>query len=213
MKKVSIFILIIILLSFIISIYAYQTLEVDKIASHWNVKGEVDDYMGKFWGLFFLPVITIGLYLLFLLIPKIDPLKNNITKFRKDYDMFIFTFVLFMLYVHLLTIFANFGNSFNMGTVLMPAIGIWFFYLGSIMKQLKRNWFIGVRTPWTLSSDKVWEKTHKFASKIFKVWGGLIILTIFIPAEYSIWVILVSSFIVLIWIVLYSYLEFRKEKK
>jgi len=96
---------------------------------------------------------------------------------------------------------------------LMPAIGIWFFYLGSIMKQLKRNWFIGVRTPWTLSSDKVWEKTHKFASKIFKVWGGLIILTIFIPAEYSIWVILVSSFIVLIWIVLYSYLEFRKEKK
>lgn len=213
MKKVSIAILIIILLSFIISIYSYQTLEVDKIASHWNVKGEVDDYMGKFWGLFFLPVITVGLYLLFLLIPKIDPLKNNIVKFRKDYDLFIFTFVLFMFYIHVLTIFANFGNNFNMGTMLMPAIGLWFFYLGNIMKKLKRNWFIGVRTPWTLSSDKVWNKTHEFASKIFKVWGILIILTIFIPAKYSIWVILASSVIILICIVLYSYLEFRKEKK
>jgi uncharacterized membrane protein len=213
MKKITIAILILILLSFSISIYSYNNLETDKVASHWNAEGEVDDYMGKFWGLFLLPIISIALYLLFLLIPKIDPLKSNIKKFRKHYDWFMFTFILFMTYISLLTILANHRYDFNMTTMLMPAIGAWFFYIGSLMKQLKRNWFIGVRTPWTLSSDLVWEKTHKLTSKLFKIVGIIIIFTAFLPARYLIWFILVPIFIILIWVVLYSYLEFKKEKR
>ena len=213
MKKITIAIFILILLSLITSIYSYQTLETDKIASHWNAEGEVDDYMGKFWGLFFLPIISIVLYLLFLIIPMVDPLKNNIKKFRYHYDWFMFSFILFMFYVSLLTILSNFGYDFNMTTMLMPAIGIWFFYIGSLMKKLKRNWFIGVRTPWTLSSDLVWEKTHKLTSKLFKIVGIIIILTAFLPSRYLIWFILIPVFIILIWVVLYSYLEFKKEKR
>lgn len=212
MKKTTILIISIILLSFVIGAYAYQKIEGDQVASHWNAKGEVDDYMSKFWGIFLFPLIMIGVYLLFLVIPKIDPLKNNIKKFRKYYDWFMFIMVLFFFFVFVLTILFNLGYNFNMSFVIMPAIGILFFYIGILMKQLKRNWFIGIRTPWTLSSDRVWSKTHKLGSILFKILGIIIILAMFLPAKYIIWVILVPVLVVVIWLVLYSYLEYQKNK-
>ena len=212
MKKITIAIFILILLSLITSIYSYQTLETDKIASHWNAEGEVDDYMGKFWGLFFLPIISIVLYLLFLIIPMVDPLKNNIKKFRYHYDWFMFSFILFMFYVSLLTILSNFGYDFDMTTMLMPAIGIWFFYIGSLMKKLKRNWFIGLRTPWTLTDDKVWEKTHEFGGKFF-VGSGLISIIGLFFKEYMVFFILVPVIVSTVIIFFYSYVIWSKINK
>ena len=81
MKKSNIIILIIILISFSIGIYFHSKMPAE-MASHWNIKGEVDGYISKFWGLFLMPIISIGMFLLFLFIPKIDPLKSNIEKFR-----------------------------------------------------------------------------------------------------------------------------------
>ena len=95
MRKANIIILIIILLSFAIAIYIYPQMP-DKMASHWNTKGEVDGYMSKLWGVFLMPVISIALFLMFILIPKIDPLKKNIDKFRKYYDGFIVLIILFL---------------------------------------------------------------------------------------------------------------------
>ena len=213
MKKTTIGIILIILLTFAIAIYSYQKIEGDEIASHWNAKGEVDDYMSKFWGIFLFPLVIIGIYLLFLLIPKIDPLKDNIKKFKKYFDFFIFLTILFLFYVFILTILANFGYIFNMTTMIMPGIGLFFFYIGIVMKNFKRNWFIGIRTPWTLSSDEVWDKTHRLGSVLFKVLGIIIFLGIFLPSEYIVWIILVPVFGIIIWLVLYSYLEFTKVKK
>lgn len=95
MRKSEIIIIGIILLSFATAIYFYpQTPE--KIASHWNAQGQVDGYMSKFWGLFLMPFISVGLLLLFVIIPKIDPLKANIEEFRKYYDRFVVLVILFV---------------------------------------------------------------------------------------------------------------------
>lgn len=210
MRKSEIITILIILLSFVIGIYFYPQMP-EKMASHWNIRGEVDGYIAKFWGLFLMPIISLGLFLLFILIPKIDPLRANIEKFRKYFDGFIILIILFLFYLYLLTIFWNFGNKFSMNQVLPPAFGILFFYCGILIEKAKRNWFIGIRTPWTLSNEKVWDKTHELGGKLFKATGIVAFLGIFFP-DYAFFLILFPVIAVSIYTVVYSYLEYQKER-
>ncbi len=184
----------------------------EKMASHWNIQGEVNGYMSKFWGLFLMPIISIGLLILFILIPKIDPLKANINKFRKYFDGFIVLIMIFLFYIYLLTLFWNLGFRFDMGRLMVPALGILFYYCGILVENAKRNWFIGIRTPWTLSNEKVWEKTHKIGGKLFKIAGLIALLGIFFP-NYAFYFILVPVLLVAVYTIAYSYFEYQKETK
>ena len=170
MRKSTIAVLGMILFSFVIGIYFYPKMP-EKMASHWNVQGRVDGYMSKFWGLFLMPFVLVGLALLFTAIPRIDPLKANIEKFRKYYDGFIILFFIFMLSIHFQVILWNLGIRTSPNVIAPIGIGILFFYIGILCENAKRNWFIGIRTPWTLSSERVWEKTHKIGGKLFKIAG------------------------------------------
>lgn len=183
----------------------------DTVASHWNERGEVNGYMSKFWGLFLMPIISVIMFLFFLLIPKIDPLKENIDKFRKYFDNFILLIILFLFYIYLLTIFWNLDKRFDMGSFIVPPIGILFYYAGILVENAKRNWFIGIRTPWTLSSDNVWDKTHKLGGKLFKIGGIITVFGVFFP-KYSFYFIF-PIFFVSIYLFIYSYLEHKKEIK
>jgi len=211
MKKNEIIILGIILISFIIGIYFYSQMP-DITASHWNTKGEVDGYMSKFWGVFLFPIILVGLLLIFVLIPKIDPLKENIKKFRKYFDSFIVLITIFLFYIYCITLAWNLGKRFDINVFILPAIGIIFYYAGVLMENAKRNWFIGIRTPWTLSSDNVWDKTHKIGSKLFKIAGIISFMGILFP-KYVIFLILGSAIFTVIYTMVYSYLEYKKEMR
>lgn len=211
MKKTYFVILAIILISFALGFYFYPQMP-EKMASHWNIRGEVDGYLSKFWGMFLMPIVLLVMFLLFLLISRIDPLKANVEKFRKYFDWFIILISLFLLYVYLLTIFWSKGMRFDMGQVMMPAFGILFFYCGVLISKAKRNWFIGIRTPWTLSSDNVWEKTHKIGAKLFKISGLIAILGTFFKG-YILWFVLTPVFLSVIYLLIYSYFEFQKEQK
>jgi len=210
MRKSEIIISGIIILSFAIGIYYYPQMP-EKVASHWNAGGQVNGYMSKFWGVFLMPIISIGMLLLFMLIPRIDPLKSNIQQFRKNYDGFVVLIMVFLLYIYLLTIFWNSGYTFNMTVLLSPALAILFYYAGILIENAKRNWFIGIRTPWTLSSDKVWDKTHKIGGKLFKIAGVVTLLAIFFES-FAIFIIVVPVILISIYTVVYSYFEYQKEK-
>jgi len=208
-KKSKTIILGIIILSLIIGIYLYPQMP-DNIASHWNAKGQVDDYKPKFWGLFFMPIISIFLLFLLIFIPKLDPLKENIQKFRKYFNDFMVLMTVFSFYIYLLTIAWNIGFKFDMGLAIIPAIGLIFYYIGGFLINTKRNWFIGIRNPWTLSSDKVWEETHRLGGKLFKLAGIITILGLFFPKYLlSFLIIPVISFSVLTFI--YSYFSYKKD--
>lgn len=211
MNKLNLIAITVIVLSFLVGIISYQYLP-EKIASHWNSLGEVDGYMSKFWGIFLIPFISVALFLLLYFIPKIDPLKENYKKFKTHYDSFILMMMLFMFYIYLLTMLWNFGIKLNMNLSLIPALGFLFIYIGIILKNVKRNWFIGIRTPWTLSNDKIWDKTHRLGSKLFILSGIITILGIFFP-NYMIWFILIPIIFSSIICVIYSYLMYKKEKK
>ena len=211
MRKYLILSLAIILISFITSIYLYPQFP-DEVPSHWNARGEVDGYMPKFWGLFLIPLISIGILLLFILIPRIDPLKRNIKKFMNYYEGFIILMMGFLFYIYLLMIVWTLGYAFDMNQMIILPIGILFIYIGFLLEKAKRNWFIGIRTPWTLSNDNVWEKTHKLSGKLFKALGIIILFAMIVP-DYSLWIVLISVFGVTFYLIVYSYFAYQKETK
>jgi uncharacterized membrane protein len=184
----------------------------DPMPSHWNAAGEVDGYMSKFWGIFLMPIITVALVPLFLVIPHIDPLKANIAKFRGVFNWFVVIFVVYMLFVYALTLAAALGFQFNMTVMILPVVGLLFIGAGYMMGQSKRNFFIGIRTPWTLSSETVWDETHKFGSKMFMIGGVVTIISAFL-GENGIWLMLVVMLVAAFAPMIYSYILWRRENK
>ncbi len=211
MRKSEKIVLAMIVLGFLVGIFFYDQFP-DQVASHWGSGGQVDGYMSKFWGTFLMPVMLTFMLGMFMLIPKIDPLKANVAKFRQHFDNFVILISAFMFYIYLLTVVWNLGTEFNMSRMLMPSFAILFYYIGILLEHAKRNWFIGIRTPWTLSSDKVWDKTHKRGAKLFKAVALLALVGAVFPL-YMMQVVVFPMLFIALYLVVYSYFEYQKEKK
>jgi uncharacterized membrane protein len=201
----------ILLVTFVLSLAAYPYLP-DRIVSHWGISGEPDGSLPKAWGLFIVPLISAGIALLLLAIPRIDPLRANIAKFRPTYEHFIAVFLLYLLYIQLLVILWNFGVRFNFSQVLSPAFGALFYAIGILVGRAKQNWFIGIRTPWTLSSEEVWDRTHTLGGKLFRIAGVLALLGTLAPPVLAFLFILGPILVISVYLVVFSYLEYRKEE-
>ena len=198
----------IILASFALGSYVYPMMP-DKMASHWGASGEVNGYMPKFWGIFLMPMISVALFALLAGIPRIDPKKKNIEKFRKYYDVFMVMFFVFLDYLYALTLIWNFGTQFNMTQMLAPAFGLLFYSIGVMVGHADPNWSIGIRTPWTLSNDTVWKKTHAVGGRLF-IYSAIIAACGFVLPDYAIWLMIVPVIFTALFTVLYSYIEYTK---
>jgi uncharacterized membrane protein len=184
----------------------------DPMASHWNVNDEVDGTMPKFWGAFLTPLVALGTLVLFLVLPNIDPLKANTAQFRESFNLFVVLIAAFMLYVHGLTLAWNLGyQDFKMSAAMPPFLGALFIAIGWMLRKAKRNFFIGIRTPWTLSSDAVWEKTHRLGSRLFMASGLLAIAGGFFGGAAAFWLTLAPLIGSSLFLVIYSYALYRGE--
>jgi uncharacterized membrane protein len=181
------------------------------MASHWNATGEVDGYMPKNWGLFFMPILSLILLAILLIVPRLDPLKKNIETFNKYFYGFLIAIFIFLFYLHVLTLIWNLGYRFELIRYLAPAFAMLFYYCGILIEHAKKNWSIGIRNPWTLSSELVWEKTHKLGGRLFKICGILSLLGIILP-QLAIWFILIPILSVTIYTTIYSYIEYRRSR-
>jgi uncharacterized membrane protein len=210
MKPVQLAITAILVITFGISIALYPGLP-DLIPTHWNAAGEVNGYMQKFWGVFLVPVLMLGFTALLVFIPRIDPKRANYAKFQDYYDGFILVFTIFFLAVQLMILLWAMGIKIS-PTLLFPVlVGALFYYIGILLDHTEPNWFVGIRTPWTLSSDTVWKKTHKRGALAFKVAGVISVLGILI-SDYAVYLILVLAIGVAAYTVVYSYREYQKEQ-
>ncbi|HLB00104.1 MAG TPA: SdpI family protein [Bacteroidota bacterium] len=199
----------IVALSVVLSAVFYEKVP-ETMASHWNTGGEPDNTMPKAWGLFLLPCVLAAMALMALFIPKIDPLKANIALFRKFFDVFMLLLLGFMLTAHLFVLLWNAGIRISPNYVFPAGIAALFYYIGVLCGVAKRNWFIGIRTPWTLSSDRVWEKTHRRARPLFKISAFVILGGTFL-GESVVYAFLVPVIALVSYLVVYSYLEYRRE--
>ncbi|MDD5098269.1 MAG: DUF1648 domain-containing protein [Candidatus Pacebacteria bacterium] len=210
MKKTQIIVLIILAISIMVSLYLYPIMP-ENMASHWNIYGDADGYMSKFWGVFLFPILMVVFTLLFFFIPNIDPEKKNIKKFEGDFNVFVIVFNLFMLYIYALTIAWNMGQAFDMTQAIMPGFAALFYFVGVLLGKAKQNYMIGIRTPWTLANEGVWDKTHKKGEYLFKAIAIFALLGAICPdfAWALFFIPLIGS---IIYLCFYSYIEYRKIK-
>ena len=211
MKYIWYAIIAVIVFTFALTIAVYPTAP-DRIASHWNAAGEVNGYMSKFWGLFLVPFIMTGFVALLAFLPRIDPHKKNYEKFWNYYEGFILLFALFLLAIQAQIVLWSIGYQISPNITFPLLVGALFIYLGFLLSHAEQNWFVGIRTPWTLSSKTVWKKTHQLGGKLFIIAGVISCAGIFAGA-YALWFILVPVLAVSGITVMYSYYEFQKELK
>ncbi len=191
--------------------FVFWTVMPDEMITHWGPSGKPDGYGPKWMGLLLMPAVLLLVYMLYFLIPRIDPLKRNIEKFFDYYQNLILVLMGFVLYLYVVSILLNLGYGFSINLFLFPGLSALFYYLGVVLEKAKRNWFVGIRTPWTLSSDRVWKKTHKKGSIIFKILAVVMLAGLVYEDVFLIVVIPVLTGTVYLFV--YSYYEYRKEER
>jgi len=210
MKLIRPAIALILILTAVMTLVAYPVMP-DVVASHWNAAGELNGTMPKFWGLALIPLLMYGFCALFVVLPRIDPLRNNYQKFQDYYEGFILVFAAFFFFIQLQIILWGRGIHVSPNLTMPVMIGGLFVYIGFLMEHAEPNWFVGIRTPWTLSSDLVWKKTHQRAGTLFKL-SGVVSMIGTLAGMYASLFILVPVIAVALYTVVYSYTEFKKEQ-
>ena len=200
--------LIFVIFPLLISLYLYPQLP-PTLATHWGIDGQVNGYSSKAVALFMIPVISFILFLLFRFLPSTDPYRKNFAQFKGHFETFIFIILGFLFYIYLLTTAWYFGYRFNIVQMLSPAYAVLFYFAAILMSVAKRNWFVGFRTPWTLTSDLVWNKTHQLGSKLFKLVALISFLGLFFP-QLSLYLLIIPVLGVSLFTFIYSYAISKK---
>jgi len=200
----------IVLLPFLYLAYVWNQLPA-QVPLHYNIKGEVDRYGDKS-ELILIPIMTsLLIYVIFLAVPHIDP-KKQIQKMGKKYDTLKWVITTFMSVLALFIIYTAKNQSFANPNYILLLCGVLFILLGNYFKTIKANYFIGIRTPWTLENESVWKETHKLGGKIWFAGGLLVILSSLIFDERTNFIIFMTIIAVMVLVpVVYSYLLFKKQ--
>lgn len=175
-KKSDIFNFIIIAAAFLLTIATYNKLP-DLVPIHWNAAGKITDYGPKAFGAFLSPVLMFFTWSGMKYLPKIDPKKENYEQFKRSYSIITNLFLIFFLILHVFILGAALGYNIPIEKVIPLSVGFLFIVIGNYLPKTKSNYFIGIKTPWTLSSDYSWKKTHRLGGKSFVIAGILMIIS------------------------------------
>ena len=190
----------------------------------WAVWGELPERVVTTWGfdgavtgtgpkstLLWLALMGPGLGLLLALLPRIDPRRESYRKFQGHYDAFCVVFQLFMAGVNTAAIWENLSpGSLSIGRVVTVLVGLLFAFIGNILPTVRHNYFMGVRTPWTLADPRVWDQANRLAGRLFFAGGlAMVLLALALPERWLLWAVLAISAGTALPPVVLSYVWFR----
>jgi len=195
----------------IVTLFVFSGLP-EEIPMHWNIHGEIDAWYPKFPWAFMTPVLGIVITILSTLLPKIDPKKENYDRFKKQYFIIRLILVSFFAILQMIIISVSMGATFvKVDTIIKFMIGILFIVLGNSMPKFKQNYFLGIKTPWTLSNEVVWGKTHRHGGFIWFIAGLIMSVLAFLPGFSSAVIYFVVILIASIEPILYSWLQYQRQ--
>ncbi|WP_264448365.1 SdpI family protein [Bacillus cereus] len=189
--------------------YAWPNLP-DTMIIHWGTEG-ANGFASKFNAMLLLLGIMIFTYVLLTVTPKIDPKKKNYDKFSRSYTIMNYSVLVVLFLINMLVIGVGLGYDIPMNSTPYILVGLLFIVIGNYLPQCKPNYFVGIKTPWTLSNEEVWRKTHRFSGKVFVVLGSIMILSIFAPAAWKSFLV-IGIIIGAVGLTMgYSYVAYKKE--
>jgi len=192
------------------SAYYFKQLP-DSVPTHWNIEGKVDQYGSKLTPVLMGPGMVLFGILLTVVLPKISPKMYEIDKFESTYAYAMVLVSGLFFFISFFILKASSGSKLDFGTSFMAAMFIFFALLGNVLGKVRRNFFMGIRTPWTIASEPVWDATHRAAGRIWFVGGliGAVISIAGMPMMASMTLLVVMAFIP----VFHSYLLYKKLEK
>jgi uncharacterized membrane protein len=157
-----------------------------RIPQHWDAAGHIDRWASKSLLSAFFPVlIVVGMIVLAWALPRIDPLKASYSRFSRSYYLILDVIVAFLAFIYAITLYAAFDPQVRTGVLVPVGVGLMFAVLGNQLGKVKRNFFMGIRTPWTLASERVWTETHRIGARVFVACGLGMTLSAFLPSPYN----------------------------
>lgn len=202
--------IVIVALPFIYLAYIWKQLP-EKVPMHWNIQGEIDRYGDKI-ELAVIPILLPLLtYIIFLVVPKIDP-KNKLNKMGNKLHSIKLLLTTFMSILALFIIYSAKNQTISNPNYVVLLIGVLYIILGNYFKTIKANYFIGIRTPWTLENETVWKETHKMGGKLWFIGGIIVVITSFtLKMQLNFTIFLIVTGTISVVPILYSYILFKKK--
>lgn len=146
-----------------------------QVPTHFGPSGQADAYSGKTVGLLLGPAIAAGVLALLLAIPSIEPRRANLARSGVAYTAIGITTMGLLGAVQLLTVAAALGAELNVTFIVMAGVGVLFIVIGAVLPRLRSTFMVGIRTPWTLTSERSWVRTHQVGGVLF-IAGGLLLI-------------------------------------
>lgn len=210
--SIDLFIWAIFAMQIIVGIFGFIVLP-DTVPIHWGINGQANGYGPKWVDTLLFPLMSIGIYVLISALLAAGPRLGGRQATAANLQIakiIIAGIILFMLVIQLATIAQSIGVGFDMTTVVMLAVSVLFIFIGNYMGKMRRNFWMGIRTPWTLTNTVVWERTHRLGGWLFVAVGLIGIVCSFIPAL-RLWGIIVPIIAVVIFLYIYSYVCYRQQ--
>ncbi len=181
------------------------------IPTHWNVYGQADAYWPKNISLFTIPGLVLLLILWFNFIPKFDPRKEKYEQFQKSWDMLQFIIISFFAYVYFVSIYVAMHPAQSMNFFMMFWVGLFFVLLGNYLWKIRSNYFVGIKTPWTLENEEVWNKTHRLGWYMFVISWLIFMINSFL--NFQVWLVFIIVMLLAVFVpIIYSYVIYKKLK-
>lgn len=183
-----------------------------RVPIHWNIAGQADGWSDPAFAAFFFPALIIGIYLLLLFLPLADPKRDRYREFARPYQALRVGIIGMMSALYFTASLAGTGYPVSIGRVVPFGIGILFMVIGNFLPKMRQNWFVGIRTPWTLSSEDIWDRTHRVGGKAFVGGGLLMILTSFLPPMFAFIATIGATVLITVGTVVFSWILWRKQR-
>jgi uncharacterized membrane protein len=196
-----------VLAGFAIVALAYPGLP-DPMPSHWNAAGQVNGWLPRFWGAFLIPIITAALWLIFLVLPRISPRGFEMEPFLRAWGVLKVTVLGLNLLLEILILRAVTHSGELSQTAVVAGLGILFVVIGNLLGKVTRNFFVGIRTPWTLANEEVWYRTHRLAGKLFVAAGLVVVASAFVGG--TVWALPIAIGLASLISVVYSYVLYKR---
>lgn len=203
--------LLIVAAAFIASAVVYPRLP-ETMPTHFDMSGQPNGWSSRLFGAWVVPLFLLLMWGLVRVLPAIDPRGSNYAKFGGAFEGIIVSIMLFMLGMHVVVLRASLGYPLAMQRVIPFGIGVLFIVIGNLLPRARPNWFVGIRTPWTLSSDRVWEKTHRLGGRLFVAGGVIITVAAFAWVKWAHVVLVTVITLCAATVLIYSYLEWKREQ-
>lgn len=183
----------------------------ERVPVHWNLAGEPDRFGSRIEAAWLVPAMMVAVWLVARLLPKIDPRRSSYEKMRATYDFVVNGILTAMLAMHLVVLAAALGYEVPIRRVVPLLLGGFFIAFGNVLPRTRPNWWFGVRTPWTLSNDRVWTRTHRVAGYAMTTAGLVTVAAALLPGRWPMLVALTVVTVAAFWMVVYSYVAWRQE--